>query len=129
MDTIALPEFCRHHGHSRPVVNEKIKQLGIKVVKKGRTNHITLENATRLLSELELPEELVPEIVRGTVLSVCRNPMWVLATFDDREGKHPVLIPRRLMGRFTKGKWIQAERIRDKDGETYRHESLARIRG
>lgn len=67
---------------------------------------------------------LVPPILRGFVIHEARNPSWVFAKIDGRDGKVPVAIPRRLRGKLV-GKQIGIEAIEDATGITYRHESLA----
>lgn len=124
---VKLKTFCTRNELERKEVNDAIKRLGIKTFKVKNALHIGEGDASVLLNELCLPEELVPTAVEGTVLEVCRNPMWVMCKWDGVEHKHPCLLPRRFQGRFPKGKRIKAERIEDKNGVTYRHEYFGRI--
>jgi hypothetical protein len=67
--------------------------------------------------------EAAPKKLIGWVLAECRNPRWVWATIEGKQGKHPVLIPARLRGKLI-AKQIAIDAITDINGTTFRHESL-----
>lgn len=60
----------------------------------------------------------------ATALRPAHNPRWVFCKIDGLEGKHPVVIPRKLIGRMGR-KTFEVEVIQDIKGTTYRHASLA----
>jgi len=61
---------------------------------------------------------------RAFALYQARNPRWMFCSIEGLPGKHPVMVPRKLMGRLNK-KHFEIEAIQDIQGTTYRHASLA----
>lgn len=91
----------------------------------GKNTWLTVEGAEILRLATEAPLA-VPNKFTGIVLCVARNPRWVYAKLDGREGRVAVAMPRRLIPRLMVGKKIPIDAITDASGETtYRHEMLA----
>lgn len=57
-------------------------------------------------------------------LHEARNPRWMFCKIEGLDGKHPVIIPRKLQGRLLQ-KVFEVEAIEDVNGTTYRHVLLA----
>lgn len=83
---------------------------------------ITNEGCDIIRNNYIVPE-IYPRKLRGWVKGQCANPRWVWCVFEEMDGKHQVLIPRRLAGKLI-GKPITVDEIKDVNGITYRHESL-----
>lgn len=111
-------------------VDELVKLKNEKLLKGqymgfGRNTKFTEEGARLLRLAVEAPLA-VPDKLRAVVLYGARNPRWVYARIEGRDGKVPVAIPRKLRG-FLDGKRIEVEAITDANGETtYRHAALGR---
>ena len=81
------------------------------------------EQYVRPADPIPLPEPQAPKvsgIYDGTVISQAKNPQWVYVKIQGLEGKHPVIIPRRLSGKLD-GKQIKVEAITDVTGTSYRY--------
>jgi len=80
------------------------------------------------MEEIELALNVplaVPDMVSAFVVHAAKNPDWVMAKLEYKEGKVPVKIARKFRDKLI-GKRILVHAITDATGETtYRHEALA----
>jgi hypothetical protein len=112
---------------AQAVANEKLMKT--QMTGKGRNTWLTEEGAATLRLWKEVPE-VVPTTLYGYVLYDAPNPNYVYAKIDGRDGKVPVVIPRKLRGKLgpkekgTKGKRIPIHAITDATGTTYRYGPL-----
>lgn len=63
------------------------------------------------------PEQI--NIFEATCISQAPNPQWIYCKAQDKEGKLPVIIPKRLSGKLV-GKRVTVEAISDETGTSYR---------
>ena len=82
------------------------------------------EVAAERIRQAVLAPLTVSRRLMATVLRPAHNPRWVFCKIDGMEGKVPVVIPRKLVGRMGR-KSFEVEVIQDVRGTTYRHASLA----
>lgn len=91
----------------------------------GKNTWLSMEGAETLRLAVEAPLA-VPDKLFGTVLVPARNPRWVYAKLEGKEGRVPVAIPRKFKAEMLIGKRIPIDSITDASGgTTYRHEILA----
>jgi hypothetical protein len=86
---------------------------------RGKNTWFTEDAVQVLRLALDIPE-VVPNKTRGRVLFGAKNPNYVYVKLDQRDGKVPVCIPRRLQNKLD-GKNINVELITDDTGTTYRY--------
>lgn len=127
MDYVKITDFCKTSGNSREEVDAMIEKLGVSKIKIGNAYAITRRAASRIDHEINLPEELQQETLNAKFLHEANNRRFVFAKIQDVEGKHPVLIPKRLAGKL-RGKNFKVERIEDNSGVSYRHEDFLRYK-
>lgn len=70
------------------------------------------------IAEPDVPKQ--SGIYDAIVMSQARNPQWVYVRILGMDGKHPVIIPRRLTGKLA-GKTVKVEAITDSNGTSYRY--------
>lgn len=90
----------------------------------GYATFFNEEGAKLVRLAAEIPAAVPPRL-KARVIGPCANDKWVWCRIEGMEGRHPVLIPRRLRGKIL-GKPITIEAITDINGTTYRHESIGR---
>lgn len=81
------------------------------------------EQPQRTPDPIPLPVPEPPKrtgIYEATCISQAQNPQWIYVKFMDIDGKHPVVIPRRLTGKLV-GKRVHVEAITDATGTSYRY--------
>lgn len=124
---ITIKKLAEELGKS---VDELVKLKSQKLTKEdyigfGKNTKFTERGAELMRLAFEVPLA-VPNKFAATVIVEARNPRWVYAKIDGKEGKWPVAIPRKLRGKLL-GKRILIDAITDAaGGTTYRHESLGR---
>lgn len=103
-----------------------------KILEKGKdwkgADHLpwfTDEAMALLESALELKEVIEPKLIQIKVLQQASNPRFVWAYDDSRQQRVACLIPAMYTNRLV-GKVIDAERIEDESGVTYRHSFFTR---
>ena len=89
----------------------------------GKNTYFTEDAVELLRLALDVPLA-VPNKVMATVLMEAKNPRWVYAKIDGKDGKTPIAIPRKLRGKLV-GKRILVDAITDANNlTTYRHADL-----
>tara|TARA_R100001163_G_scaffold65430_1_gene62567 strand:+ start:3747 stop:4124 length:378 start_codon:yes stop_codon:yes gene_type:complete len=101
-----LTEISEEYGisfeESQKIVFDNLEEE--MVTGKGKNLWIN-EDGQRVLDDLIS----MPILYRGPVLSQAPNPMYVMAYIKELTKKVPVKIPRRMIGKITKGKLIYIE--------------------
>lgn len=87
--------------------------------KVGVSKYLSEEDVQRLERAMNLPDEVIPQIVYGKVIAKAKNKRWVYCAVDNLPNKTPVMIPSRISQNSLLGKRIKIERIRH--GQEYRH--------
>ena len=82
-----------------------------------------MKSGEEIIRNNDIVPEIYPKKHRAWVKAPAKNPRFVWCLIDGIEGRHPVLIPRRFIGKLV-GKYITVDEIRDINGVTYRHEAL-----
>ena len=127
---VAVKDICSETGAKRSAASALVRKLGLQTRKDGAVVMVQSGDAEILRREMLLPVEMCAQTHTAQVISPCKNTNWVYCKILERKDgfRHPVLIPRRFANKLTKGKKFNAELIRDKNGETYRHEWFAKVR-
>ena len=86
---------------------------------KGKNTWIS-EEGQDIIKEGLFINEIIPKNYIGKVISECPNPRYNFVYNKDIGKKVPVMIPRRLQGKFI-GKIINFEGIEDVKGVSYRY--------
>ena len=123
---IKLKDFCEENEYRRQDVDRVIDELGIKKYRCGQAFCITRDNALIVSRELDLPEQLQPELRQARYIHDARNRSRVYAKIEGLPNKHPILIPRKLYGKLA-GKRFKVEKIEDNTGVTWRHEWFRKL--
>lgn len=126
MKYVKISEFCKKTGHTREDVDKIIENWSVGREKIGNAWAITEYIANRIDQELSIPEEIQSVMYNAQFLHNANNPKYVFAKIIGFEGKHPVLVPRRLQGRL-QGKNFKVEKIEDNTGVTFRHADFAKL--
>lgn len=126
MKYIKIVDFCKKTGHSREDVDRIIENWSVGKEKVGNAWAITEYIANRIDQELTVPEEMQSVLHTAKFLHNANNPRYVFAKVVGFEGKHPVLVPRKLQGRL-EGKNFKVEKIEDVTGITFRHEDFMKL--
>ncbi len=86
---------------------------------RGRNTWIS-EEGQEIIKEGLFIDEIIPKNYIGKVIAECPNPRYNFVYSKEIGKKVPVMIPRRLQGRFV-GKVINFEAIEDLKGVSYRY--------
>jgi len=101
-----LTELSEEYGisfeESQKIVFDNLEEE--MVSGKGKNLWIN-EDGQRVLDDLIS----MPILYRGPVLSQAPNPMYVMVYIKELTKKVPVKVPRRMIGKITKGKLIYIE--------------------
>jgi hypothetical protein len=99
------------------IVLEKIPEEYI--TGRGKNTWIS-EEGQDIIKEGLFIDEIIPKNYIGKVIAECPNPRYNFVYNKDIGKKVPVMIPRRLQGKFI-GKMINFEGIEDVKGVSYRY--------
>lgn len=83
-----------------------------------------LPEAAERIKQAAIAPLTVARRFKAFALHEARNPRWMFCKLAGVEGKVPVAIPRKLIGKLVR-KNFEVEAIEDVRGITYRHASLA----
>jgi hypothetical protein len=128
MEYVKVAQFCKRTGNLREDVDEMIEKLGISKQKIGTSWAITQRAADRIDKELNLPPELETVTLKARFMHEANNKRFVFAKIEGIEGKHAVLIPRKLSGQL-KNKVFEVEKIEDVHGVSFRHADFVKFHG
>ena len=94
-----------------------MKTFATKAAAKKTDVYERVPDPAPVLEKPKPPEQT--NIFEATCISQAPNPQWIYCKVNGKDGKIPVVIPKRLSGKLV-GKRVHVEAISDEAGTSYR---------